>query len=249
MPFRTETVRNGAYVELVRSLYTTRMPTTIMSIGFVLSFSAMAHAANNLVLGICALIGILSITARIAVLVLGRGEAAAADLHIQRARSLERHFAISYYQFAAVLGASATYVFTLEPARFHMLTVCLLVGYGAGAAAGVGLRPRIAVPSMVVAILPATIGAALRWDPIYWVMAAMMMALLAGGSQSVLARSSLASIEIAKRLTFEALARHDVLTTCRTALRCANGSRTISQWPTTRPSLPCTVSTSTSSNR
>lgn len=102
-----------------------------------------------------------------------------------------------------------------------MLTVCLLVGYGAGAAAGVGLRPRIAVPSMVVAILPATIAAALRWDPIYWVMAGMMTALLAGGSQSVLARSSLASIEIAKRLTFEALARRDVLTTLpnRLALR------------------------------
>jgi diguanylate cyclase (GGDEF)-like protein len=52
-------------------------------------------------------------------------------------------------------------------------------------------------------------------------MAAMMAALLAGGSQSLLSRSSLASIEIAKRLTFEALARRDVLTTLpnRLALR------------------------------
>ncbi|WP_411194540.1 MULTISPECIES: diguanylate cyclase domain-containing protein [Rhodopseudomonas] len=48
-----------------------------------------------------------------------------------------------------------------------------------------------------------------------------MIALLAGGAQSVLARSAAASIEIAKRLTFEALARRDVLTTLpnRLALR------------------------------
>ena len=124
-------MRNGAYVELVRSLYTTLTPTTIMSIGFVLSFSAMAYATHDLVLGICALVGILSSTARIAILLHGRREAAGPDLHIQRARSLERHFAIAYYQFAAVLGVSATYVFTLEPAHLHMLTVCMLVGYGA----------------------------------------------------------------------------------------------------------------------
>jgi hypothetical protein len=102
----------------------------IMSIDFVLSFGTMAYAINNLVLGICALIGILSSAARIAVLVHGRSKAAAPDLNILRARPLERHFAISYYQFAAVLGASATYVFMLAPAHL-ILAVCLLVGYGA----------------------------------------------------------------------------------------------------------------------
>lgn len=46
MPFRTETVRDGVYVELVRSLYTTLIPTTIMSIGYVLSLSVMAFEAG-----------------------------------------------------------------------------------------------------------------------------------------------------------------------------------------------------------
>jgi diguanylate cyclase (GGDEF)-like protein len=52
-------------------------------------------------------------------------------------------------------------------------------------------------------------------------MAAMMATLLAGGTQSVSARSALASVEIARRLTLEALARRDVLTTLpnRLALR------------------------------
>lgn len=221
LPFRTEPVRNDIYVEFVRSLYTTLTPTTIMSIGFVFSFCAMALATNDFILKTCAVVGFLSSAGRILVLVRGRVEAAASDLQVERAHSLETRFAIAYYQFAIVLGIAGAYVFTLPPARFHMLMVCLLVGYGAGAAAGVGLRPWIAVPSMAIAIVPAIIAATLRWDPIYWVMAAMMLALLAGGSQSIFARSALATIEMAKRLTFEVLARRDVLTTLpnRLALR------------------------------
>lgn len=221
MPFRAETVRDGVYVELVRSLYTTLIPTTIMSIGYVLSFGVMAFEANDPMLAAFALAGILSGAARMTVLMKGETETRTAKLDVKRARVLERHFAITYYQFAALLGASAGYVFTLGPGRFHMLTVCLLVGYGAGVAAGVGLRPWIAIPSMMAAIAPSIILAALRWDPIYWVLAAMMTALLAGGSQSLLGRWRVTSVEIAKRLTFEALARRDTLTALpnRLALR------------------------------
>jgi diguanylate cyclase (GGDEF)-like protein len=221
MSLRTETVRNGVYIELVRSLYATLPPTTIMSIGYVLSFSVMAFEAANSVLAAFALTGVLSSGMRIIVLMRGRADAAAPGLGVERARVVEKHFRIAYLQFAVLLGLSAAYVFTLEWAHFHMLTVCLLVGYGAGAAAGVGLRPAIAIPSMMVAIVPAVIVAALRWEPIYWVTAAMLGALLAGGSQSLLARRRIASTEIAKRLTFETLARRDELTALpnRLALR------------------------------
>jgi len=221
MPFRTETVRNGVYVELVRSLYTTLIPTTIMSIGYVASFSVMGISSQNPVLVIFAAIGVFSSIARIAVLVSGSAEASDSHLTIERARQLDRRFAISYYQFAVLLGVSAACVFTVEAPRFHMLATCLLVGYGAGVAAGVGLRPWIAIPSMLVAIAPSIIVMALRWDPIYWVLAAMTAALLVGGCQSLPARHRVTSVEIAKRLTFEALARRDVLTTLpnRLALR------------------------------
>jgi len=221
MLFRMETVRDGVYGELVRSLYTTLIPTTIMSVGYVLSFGVMAFEAGDPVLAAFALAGVLSSTARIVVLMGGRADVKAPKIDIERARVLERRFALAYYQFAVLLGASAAYVFTLEPARFHMLMMCLLVGYGAGVAAGVGLRPWIAIPSMMVAIVPAIVVALLRWDPIYWVTAAMTSALLAGGSQSLLGRYRVTSIEIAKRLTFEALARQDVLTALpnRLALR------------------------------
>ena len=221
MLFRIETNHSSVYVELVRSLYATLMPTAIMSIGYVLSFAAMAFESKDLVLAVFVFVGVLSGTGRIAVLVWGNSDATAEDLNIGRARVLQSYFAISYYQFAVLLGISAAYAFTLAPPRFHMLTVCLIVGYGAGVSAGIGLRPRIAIPSMIVAIAPAVIVMALRWEPIYWVTAAMMTALLGGASHSLLRRHGVVSTQIAKRLTFEALARRDVLTTLpnRLALR------------------------------
>jgi diguanylate cyclase len=212
MPFRTKTVRNGVYVELVRSLYTTLIPTAIMSAGYVLSFSALAFEVDDPVLAAFTLAGVLSGAVRIAVLINGISDATTPQLDLRRARLLERLFAISYYQFAGLLGASAAYVLMLEPARFHMLVICLLVGYGAGVAAGVGLRPWIAIPSMLAAIVPAIAAIALHRDAIYWVTDAMITALLIGGSQSVIRRWRVTSIGIAKRLTYEALARHDVLT-------------------------------------
>jgi diguanylate cyclase len=221
MPYRIEAVRSAVHIELVRSLYSTLVPTTIMSVGYVVSFAVMASETGQRIVGGFALAGLLSGVLRVATLLHGAADAAMPALDAQRARVLEKRFAIAYYQFAFLLGLSAAYVFTLESAHLHMLTMCLIVGYGAGAAAGVGLRPWIAIPSMAVAIVPGIVAAALRWDPVYWVTAAMTTALLVGGSQSVLRRYRVASTEIAKRLTFEALARHDVLTTLpnRLALR------------------------------
>lgn len=221
MPFRTETVRDGVYVELVRSLYTTLIPTTIMSIGYVLSFAVMGHASGSGLLELFALIGVFSGVARVLVLVIGSAEAGDPALDVGRAGILERRFAIAYYQFAVLLGASTACLFMVDAPRFHMLATCLLVGYGAGVAAGVGLRPRIAIPSMVMAIAPSIIVAASRWDAIYWITAAMTAALLAGGCQSLLGRYRVTSAEVGRRLTFEALARRDVLTTLpnRLALR------------------------------
>ncbi|MDX3969120.1 MAG: GGDEF domain-containing protein [Bradyrhizobium sp.] len=192
-----------------------------MSVGYVVSFAEMASETGPRVMGGFAIAGIFSGAVRVATLVHGGSAAAMPRLDIQRARVLEKRFAVAYFQFAFLLGLSAAYVFSLESARLHMLTMCLIVGYGAGAAAGVGLIPWIAIPSMAVAIVPGIVVAALRWDPVYWVAAAMTTALLAGGSQSVLRRYRVASTEIANRLTFEALARHDVLTTLpnRLALR------------------------------
>ena len=160
---------------------------------------------------------------RIVVVLFGKTIAASPALGIVAARKLERIFAVAYFQFACLLGISAAYVFAHEDtARFDMLIVCLLVGYGAGVATAIGLRPWIAIPSMVIAVAPTIVAAFVHGgDPVYYMTAVATAALLVGGCQSVLRKYRETSAGIGRRLTFETLARRDVLTALpnRLALR------------------------------
>lgn len=221
MPLRKAAAFDRLYVQLVSTLYDTLVPTTIMSIGFVLSFSLFIIEAEDPALAWIAGLGALSGVWRVLVVLVGRSEKAAKQLDVYRARILERRFSIAYYQFSILLGVSTSYALMTAVPNSKALIVCLIVGYGAGAAVGVGLRPKIAIPSMVTAIVPAIIAIATRGNPVDWLTAAMMLALLIGGITSLLARYRLASMQITERLTFEMLARQDSLTSLpnRLALR------------------------------
>jgi hypothetical protein len=160
MPFRSETIRRGTEVELIRSLYATILATTIMSIVYVASFAVFTLERRDIILLGFAVTGVFSSAARIGVLLFGQAKATSATLDIIGARRLELIFAISYFQFACLLSVSAAYVFVYEDsARFDMLIICLIVGYGAGVAAGIRLRPWIAIPSMTIAVVPTIVAA------------------------------------------------------------------------------------------
>src|ERR1700722_4633387 len=103
MPFRTETVRRGTEVELIRSLYATLSATIIMSIIYVASFGVFTFERRNIILIAFAIAGTFSSAARIGVLLRGKAKAASPTLDIIGARRLERAFAIAYFQFACLL--------------------------------------------------------------------------------------------------------------------------------------------------
>ena len=210
--YKAGNVSDSIYVEQVVSLYHTLIPTSIMSAGYLAAASTMALETGDRVLAALAIIGCFSSAGRIAVLLEGSRDAHDTHLTFDRAKHLERNFAIAYYQFALVLGVTAAYVFLQDIPRHHMLMMCLLVGYGAGAAVGVGLRPWIAIPSMLTAIVPAIVVMPLRFDSVYWIAALMTSTFLAGGCFSLMVRYRFASAGMTQRLTFQNLARSDALT-------------------------------------
>jgi diguanylate cyclase len=93
-----------------------------------------------------------------------------------------------------------------------MLTVGLLFGYGAGVAAGVALRPRIAVAAVLVAIVPSILVALVSADLIHIAAGALLAIFLAGGISSMVARHQITSRGITMRRTYGRLARQDDLT-------------------------------------
>ncbi|WP_246623182.1 GGDEF domain-containing protein [Sphingomonas colocasiae] len=211
MPRRTDDLRQTIYVELVHSLFATIVPTLIMSVAFTLSAALIHIRLQDPLLMALGLAGIVASITRVAVVLKCRRDAARYQDRAH-ARMMERWFGASYLAFALCLGAFGARVFMLASVEAHMLTICLLVGYCAGVAAVVGLRPLIAVPAMAVAILPAITVAAFNPDVLYWVLSGTAASLLAGGSYSVLVRHRATQAEIGKRISFASLARHDGLT-------------------------------------
>jgi diguanylate cyclase (GGDEF)-like protein len=208
-------------IELIRSLFESKAPALIMSAGFLATGSLAVWQTGDWILAFLLAAGIVTSIGRITLMAMRCPEARAPGLALERARQLQQRFTLSYFGFAMVLGMFGERVMQLHSPELHMLTICMLVGYGAGVAAGIGLRPRIAIPCMIVATVPAITAALSRADIVYWTMAVLTSGFLVGGVKSVTSRHARAVRSIGRRITFSALARQDGLTALpnRLALR------------------------------
>lgn len=208
-------------IELIRSLYDGLVPSIIMSLGFVTGGLIIIRDIADRSLLILFFGGVAASAFRLAVVWIDRRRAASAALTITDAHRLERRFAMTYIAFALMLGLFGARIFTLPATEPHLFTLCLLIGYAAGVAAGVGLRPRIATTSLLLAVVPPVAAMVTTPHLLYLATAAMTSAFLAGGIFSLRRRHARALTDIGRRLTFAALARHDGLTAIpnRLALR------------------------------
>ncbi|NIJ35520.1 diguanylate cyclase (GGDEF)-like protein [Sphingopyxis panaciterrae] len=223
MQHETKHAADAIEIELIRSLYDGFLPSVIMSVGFVLSGMMIVWRTGDPILEALLLPGLVASILRLFVVWRDGKEAVDPRLKIAAARRLERRFAVTYHAFALALGLFGTRVFWLPShgAGAHLLMLALLIGYAAGVAAGIGLRPRIAIPSMVIAVAPPLVAIVASIKPLYAATAVMTCAFLVGGVFSLRKRHARALVDIGRRLTFASLARQDNLTALpnRLALR------------------------------
>ncbi|KHK90443.1 diguanylate cyclase [Novosphingobium malaysiense] len=185
----------------------------VMWVAFAINFWLAYEAAKPpglLALGVA---GLTASTARIAVTVRYRDQALTAALDRTAAHRLEVLFSIPYLAFSALLGVLSLHAFLWSSPEIHMLTICVDVGYCAGVATNCSLRPRLAIPSMVIAVGPPILAAATRGDAAYLGVAIIASAFLAAGIRSIHVRYETSKTEIGRRLSSISLARRDVLTT------------------------------------
>jgi diguanylate cyclase (GGDEF)-like protein len=202
----------GTYIELVRGLMRTVLPTSIM----VLSFAATGmmvslQTQDRMLLGLTAL-GILAGAGRLSVLLAGRLRSKAETFSLRDARHLERWFAVAYLSFATIFSLFSWRAFLVASSDVHVLIASLLVGYAAGVAAGVSFRPWISVPAIVIAVIPTMMVALVGPNSAYRATGCLLALFLFGGVQSVLSRYRYAASSITTGLLFAALARTDALT-------------------------------------
>ena len=207
-----ERLPEGTYVELVASLFSTLLPTSIMTVSFVGCGMVVTSATPDPLLILLAIAGTLAAIARLTVLIVHRQHATSDALTPADARRFERRFASAYLSFALILGAFGARTFMVGTPQAHMLIIGLVVGYGAGVAAGLSLRPWISVPSIVIAVVPSILVALTFPDTAYRAVGALLAVFLAGGVESMLARYRLTARNVTMRHVFATLARSDPLT-------------------------------------
>lgn len=214
MPDRfAASLTDRVYVEQVRSLYLNVVPALVMWVAFIVNFGlAYRNKAEPglLLLGIA---GIAASSARIGITVYFRDRALTAALDRKGARRLEVLFSLPYLAFSLLLGLLALHIFLWSTPELHMLTICVVVGYCAGVATNCGQRPRLAIPSMVLAVAPPIVAAAFKAEPVYIGMAAIASAFVVGGIQAIHVRFETSKSEVGQRLASVSLARCDTLTT------------------------------------
>ena len=203
---------DGTYVELVKSLFATLLPTVIMSFTFLGIGGLILSQTDDPFLATLIGIGAVSSASRIGVLTYYRRWAGQDAVDRRAARRIEFTFAATYLSFAIVLGGFGVRALRVAPPQSDMLVVALLIGYGAGVAAGIALRPWIAVSSMLVAIVPTVVMAAIDPGITFKAVALLMAALLAGGINSLVGRYRSETSKITMRRMFATLARQDHLT-------------------------------------
>lgn len=197
--------------ELVQALFATLPPTLIMT-GLFLAVGALAQVrTHDPILGILLGLGALFSALRIGVVLHGR-EMARHAVEREEVERIERRFAVSYVPFALILGLFSARVLMLAVPSLHTLAAVLVVGYAAGVAAGVYVRPKIAVPSIVLSVVPVIVVSALSPIDVDRLLALVLAAFSAGGIGSSMSRYRSEAAKIEQRFRLATFSRQDALT-------------------------------------
>lgn len=200
------------YIELVRSLFDTLVPTLIMNAAFAVVGSIAVMMTRDMTLSILLVSGIIAALWRIAILLLHRGRLAGGGASAVDAGRAERRFAFAYFAFAALFGLFMARCFVLAGAELRFFCIALVYGYGAGVAAGISLRPWVGVPSILLGVVPFVAVAFYCDDGSHGGLAVITLFFLAGGIESMLRRYRGTVRRLAVEHRLSVVDRHDALT-------------------------------------
>ena len=204
---------DDSYVELVRSLFEMLLPSVVMSLLFVgVAALAVSVTGDPVLLGFAVAGAALSAARLWVVIACRRVGVTQRIVDREAAARHERAFGFFYVSFAVTLGLFGARAMMLPNDDMQMVVAALLVGYAAGVAAGISLRPRIGGASLVLAVVPSALVCLASMQLFHVALGIVLLALLTGGLHSMQARYRAELDKIEMRRTISGLARRDPLT-------------------------------------
>lgn len=212
LTFADPHVVDKTYLELVRTLFATRVPTSIMSSLFWMVAALNIWRTSDLALIVLGSAGSIATLCRLVMLVRYKDAVGSSRLSVQSARMLESSYTRIYLAFAVLLGLFVARSVQVTPVDMQVATVALLVGYAGGVTSGVALRPRIGLAAVALAGAPLIFLALTRGTMSGMVLAIVLTALLAGGISSMRARYQSEAHKISNRHLLASLLHKEQLT-------------------------------------
>lgn len=203
---------DSTYLELVRSLFGTLVPSAIMSALFIATALAAIDTTPDPWLVAIASLGCVAAVARLIIFYSLRRRVLRDGLDLDSAYRTEIVFGVAHLVFAGLLGLFAATCFIICQPQHHSVIVALVVGYAAGVAAGFSLRPWIGISAILLSVVPPILSSLYLADNAHLLLALILTALMAGGLGSMLGRYRNAVETTEIRQMFASLARRDRLT-------------------------------------
>ena len=197
---------------LVGDLANATVPTGIMGCTLV-GISTYAHICmGSKVLLAAAVFGGAASAGKLALMLLHGRRNLRGRLTVAETDRWERAHGVGTYFMALSVGAAACAMFLGSDLPLQMLATGLIFGYGSGAVSRVGIRPRIAVTALLLAVVPSILAAALWADTAHSVIASVFGVFLLGSFETVRHVHGTALNHVGMRLEMTSLARNDPLT-------------------------------------
>lgn len=211
--FRTDTLSNSVYLEIIAALYGTLVPVVFAGISQAIVGTITARQTGDIATAVLtALCVVVAFVRFFDVLAYRRRFAGKTPPDRASASAWELRYAIGTWMTSLILGLSAGRSLLLNDAICSMMAIGIAFGFGAGILARLSLRPAVAVADLLAISLPAIVVTFMQPDVPHVGLGLMFTIYLVGGLEMVRLSYNSTINHITLKRQFEQLARLDPLT-------------------------------------
>ena len=212
MRFRTDTLSDSVYLEIIAALYGTLVPVVFAGISQAIVGTITARQTGDVATAVLTVLCVVVALLRVLDVLAYRRQFAGKPPDRAEAARWELRYAAGTWMTALILGLSAGRSLMLDDGICSLMAIGIAFGFGAGILARLSLRPAVAVTDLLAISLPPIVVTFMQPDIPHVGLGLMFTIYLVGGLEMIRLSYNSTINHITLKRQFEQLARLDPLT-------------------------------------